>query len=442
MTFPKINYENFKSLISEQEIDEFQPEMDRVCLMLEKGTGPGNEFLGWLRLPSSTEDDILCDLEKTAREIQNSAQVFICIGIGGSYLGSKAAIDFVLPNFYNQQANRPGPEIYFAGHNISSDYMADLLDLIADKDVCLNVISKSGTTTEPAIAFRLLKEAMEKRYGAEGARDRIYATTDRAKGALKKLADQEGYKTFVIPDDVGGRFSVLTPVGLLPIAVAGLDIRGLLDGAKNAESIYSGASSIRENPTCLYAVLRHLLYSKGKSIEIMASFQPALGSLMEWWKQLAGESEGKNQGGIFPASVQYTTDLHSLGQWVQEGNRIVFETFLIVESSNREVKVPKFEDDLDGLNYLAGKPLDFVNEKAYEGVALAHREGETPNMTLRIEDRSPYTLGRLFYFFERGVALTGYLMGINPFDQPGVEFYKKNMFALLNKPGYGKGNGS
>ncbi len=440
MTFPHINYENLKPLISEREIDQYQPEVDRVCGMLEEGTGLGSDFLGWLHLPSSTGDEILSDLENTAREIQRSAQVFICIGIGGSYLGSKAAIDFVLPNFYNQQSNSRGPEIYFAGHNISSDYMADLLDLIADKDVCLNVISKSGTTTEPAIAFRLLKQMMEKKYGVEGARSRIYATTDRARGALKSLADREGYKTFVIPDDVGGRFSVLTPVGLLPMAVAGLDIRSLIDGAKTAEEHYSRSSSIRENPACLYAVLRHLLYGKGKSIEIMASFQPALGSLLEWWKQLAGESEGKNHGGIFPASVQYTTDLHSLGQWVQEGNRIVFETFLIVESSNREVKVPKFEDDLDGLNYLAGKPLDFVNEKAYQGTAQAHREGETPNMTLRIQDRSSHSLGRLFYFFERGVALTGYLMGINPFDQPGVEFYKKNMFALLNKPGYGKGN--
>lgn len=429
------NDENAKSFVSDREIDSLQAEIDRLHTELEKGTGQGNDFLGWLNLPSRTSSSLLDSISAAQKEIKDQCSAFVCIGIGGSYLGARAAISFLNPAF----GNRDGPEIYFAGQNISSDYHADLLDRLADKEVCVNVISKSGTTIEPAIAFRLLRGFMEKKYGREGARKRIVVTTDSQKGALKSLADEEGYKSFVIPDDVGGRFSVLTPVGLLPIAIAGIDIRALMEGALQAENSLSETSDLSKNSAYRYAANRHLLYQKGKVIELMATFHPSFEYILEWWKQLAGESEGKNGHGIFPASVQYTTDLHSMGQWVQDGTRNLFETFLLVEKSIRSVEIPRVIDDKDGLGYLEGKSLDFVNEKAYKGSAAAHLEGGVPSLILTLKERSAHNLGQLFYFFERAVVMTGYLSGVNPFDQPGVEFYKKNMFTLLNKPGYEKG---
>ncbi len=441
MTAITLDYDHIQPFLPQKEILALQPEIDTLHAALENGTGAGADYLGWLHLPSQITKEQLSDIEQTAKHIRAHCDVFVSIGIGGSYLGARAATSFLGSTFENQltKDQRGGPEIHFAGQNLSSDYHADLFDVIGDRDVCLNVISKSGTTTEPAVAFRLLKEMLEKRYGKPGAKKRIVVTTDQAKGALKTLADEEGYKTFVIPDDVGGRYSVLTPVGLLPIAVAGIDIRELVEGAKTAESVASAGAAMEKNLAYLYAGIRHLLYQKGKTLEVLASFHPSMAYVMEWWKQLAGESEGKEQKGIFPASVLYTADLHSMGQWVQEGNRILFETFLNVKTSNRQLKVPAFENDDDGLNYLAGKTLDFVNDKAYQGTAMAHREGDVPNMTLTLKDRTPDSLGQLFYFFERAIAMTGYLMQVNPFDQPGVEFYKKNMFTLLNKPGYGKG---
>ncbi|MFQ5451551.1 MAG: glucose-6-phosphate isomerase [Nitrospinaceae bacterium] len=442
MTALELNHDNIKPLVTDQEIQGLQSRIDELHSALENGSGPGSDFLGWLHLPSRTSREELQTVEQTAERIRGLCDVFISIGIGGSYLGARAAVSFLQHTFANQlpREKRKSPEVYFAGHNLSSDYHADLFDLIGERDVCLNVISKSGTTTEPALAFRLLKEIMEKKYGEAEARKRIIVTTDKAKGALKQLADEQGYPAFVIPDDVGGRFSVLTPVGLLPIAVAGIDIRELMDGARHWEAVSSADSGIEKNLSYRYAGIRHLLYNKGKTTEVLASFHPSLSFIQEWWKQLSGESEGKNSTGIFPASVEYTTDLHSLGQWVQEGNRILFETFLVVGASDRQIEIPAFQKDDDGLNYLAGKTLDFVNGKACQGTALAHREGGVPNMTITIRGRSPRSLGQLFYFFERAIAMTGYLQGVNPFDQPGVEFYKKNMFALLNKPGYGKGN--
>lgn len=436
-----LDYQNIKPFLSEDEIRALQPKIDKLHVDLEKGNGAGNNYLGWLPLPSQTSEELLAEIEHTAGRIKDRCDILICIGIGGSYLGTKAAIHFLNHSFHNQveRSQRDGAALYFAGHNISSDYLTDLLDLIKDRDVCLNVISKSGTTTEPAVAFRILKEMMEKKYGAR-ANERIFATTDKEKGALKQLAEAEGYKSFVIPDDVGGRFSVLTPVGLLPIAAAGNDIRQLIEGAKYSEEKTSNTSALEKNSAYLYAGIRHLLYTKGKSIEVLASFHPALSCVGEWWKQLFGESEGKENRGIFPASVEFTADLHSLGQWIQQGERNLFETFLLMNESRNQVVIPRLDKDDDGLNYIAGKSLDFVNEKAYKGTAAAHVEGGVPNMTLTVKDRSPYSLGQLFYFFERAIAMSGYLLEVNPFDQPGVEFYKKNMFTLLNKPGYGKGN--
>ncbi|MBI5427993.1 MAG: glucose-6-phosphate isomerase [Nitrospinae bacterium] len=441
MTAIALDYERLKGLLTEKEISGLQPDVDRLHASLEKGLGAGSDYLGWLHLPSRTSSALLDEVMESARFVRENAEVFICVGIGGSYLGAKAAVEFSRSAFHNQlpRGLRQSPEIQFAGQNISSDYLADLFELVEGKEFCLNVISKSGTTTEPAIAFRLLMDLVARKYGPEEARKRVFATTDQKKGALKKLADARGFKTFAIPDDVGGRYSVLTPVGLLPMAAAGMDIKTLIAGARSWESLSSASSALEKNLSYLYAVLRFLLYKKGKAIELMAAFHPSLVSLMEWWKQLAGESEGKGQRGIFPASALYTTDLHSLGQWVQEGSRNLFETFFMVDSSRRQIEIPRLDND-DGLNFLAGKTLDFVNDKAYKGTASAHLEGGVPNMTLSVKDRSEYTLGRLFYFFERAIAMSGYLLGVNPFDQPGVEFYKKNMFVLLNKPGFGKGS--
>jgi glucose-6-phosphate isomerase len=430
-----LDCENLYPFISEQEISNFQSKVNLSHAQLEGGTGQGADYLGWLRLPSSFSNALATEIESTANSIREICEAFIVVGIGGSYLGARAGTSYLNSSFSNQFGKEGGPEIYFAGQSISSDYHADLFDLIAGRDVCINVISKSGTTTEPAIAFRLLKEMVEEKYGPEGARDRIVVTTDSSQGALKGLADELGYKTFVIPDDVGGRYSVLTPVGLFPMAVAGIDIKDLMAGARKGEELYS-LPSLDQNDAYRYAAIRQLLYEKGKTTEILATFQPAFQYLAGWWKQLAGESEGKNLKGIFPASVEFTSDLHSMGQWIQEGNRNIFETFLTLEASRRQLKIPAFKNDADGLNYLAGETLDNVNEKAWLGTANAHREGGVPNMTLKIKDRSPFSLGQIFYFFERAVAMTGILNGVNPFDQPGVELYKNNMFKLLGKPGY------
>lgn len=421
--------------IDENSLDALQPSIETCHDMLERGNGPGSDFLGWRNLPAAITESHLIEIEGVAQSLCDQCEIFIVIGIGGSYLGAQAGLNFLNATFRNQFGKGGRPEIYFAGHNISSDYHADLFDLIAGRDVCLNVISKSGTTTESAIAFRLLKEQIEKKYGLEGAKDRIVVTTDASKGALNQLAKEQGYRKFVIPDDVGGRYSVLTPVGLLPMAVAGVDIGKLIEGASRGQELYSHPST-KKNDAYRYAGVRHLLYSKEKTTEILATFQPAFHYFAEWWKQLAGESEGKDLKGIFPASVEFTSDLHSMGQWIQEGKRNIFETFLLIEKSNRQLKIPTFQNDADGLNYLAGKTLDYVNNKAYQGTALAHTEGDVPNLSITVKDRSPESLGQMFYFFERAVAMTGYLNGVNPFDQPGVEFYKKNMFKLLNKPGF------
>ena len=437
----KLDCANLKNIISEADIAGKQEAVDRLHAELEAGTGPGNDFLGWLHLPSRTSAQQTQEIKQAAAYIRDNCEAFVCVGIGGSYLGARAAITFSGHTFFNQVSAsvRGGPEIYFAGHNISSDYIADLLDLISNKSVCLNVISKSGTTTEPAIAFRILKKHLEDKVGAAEAGKRIFVTTDADKGALKAMADVAGYRSFAIPDDVGGRYSVLTAAGLLPAAVAGVDIDELLEGARDLEELTTRESGLEKNMAYRYAAVRNLLYSRGKTTEILASFHPAFGYVAEWWKQLAGESEGKNGQGIFPASVEYTADLHSLGQWIQEGNRNIFETFLLLEASSRQATVPGFPGDAEGLNYLQGKSLDFINDKAYKGTAQAHLEGGAPNMSITAPDRGAYSLGQLFYFFERAIALSGYLAGVNPFDQPGVEFYKKNMFALLNKPGFDKG---
>ncbi len=434
---PKVtlDIENVKPFITEEEIRGLEPEVKALNEELDRGTGPGSDFLGWLHLPSSITEESIKEIEQCAEEIKNTSDVFISIGIGGSYLGAKATVEFAGHSFFNELPGEKtkAPRVYFAGQNISSDYLSDLLDVIEDKRVSINVISKSGTTLEPALAFRIFKDLLEKRWGKKEARKRIFVTTDREKGTLKRASDVEGYKTFVIPDDVGGRYSVLTPVGLLPIAAAGIDIRELIEGARAFERLTS-TPEVPSNPSYLYAAVRNLLYRKGKSIEILSSFHPSLHYVSEWWKQLSGESEGKEGKGIYPASVDLTTDLHSMGQWIQEGSRVIFETFMVVGNSTRDVKIPFVENDDGGLNYIAGKTLDYVNDRAYRGTAMAHKDGGVPNMTIKIADRSPGALGELFYFFERAIAMSGRLLGVNPFDQPGVEAYKRNMFKLLGRP--------
>lgn len=403
--------------------------------MLDYRSGPGNDFLGWLDLPVKYDRAELKRIKAAAKKIQRQSEVLIVIGIGGSYLGAKAALEFCGYSFYNNlpKKRRRTPEIYFAGTNISGAYLTHLLDVVGDRPFSVNVISKSGTTTEPAIAFRIFKKKMEEKYGAAGAKDRIYATTDRARGALKTLADREGYETFVVPDDVGGRFSVLTAVGLLPIAAAGIDTDQLLKGAADARQQYKSAP-YGKNAALQYAAARNILYRKGKDIEMLVNYEPRLHFVAEWWKQLFGESEGKNGKGIFPASADFTTDLHSLGQYIQDGRRHLFETVLEIEKPEADLIIEAEAGDPDGLNYLAGKSLDYVNKKAAEGTLLAHTDGGVPNLKVLIPEATPYYLGQLFYFFEKACALSGYLLGVNPFDQPGVEAYKKNMFRLLGKP--------
>ncbi|MDD7267740.1 MAG: glucose-6-phosphate isomerase [Lachnospiraceae bacterium] len=404
--------------------------------LVEK-SGAGSDFLGWIDLPVAYDKAEFARIKEAAKKIQQDSEVLIVIGIGGSYLGARAAIDFLNHHFYNNlpKEQRKTPEIYYCGNSISGSYLHDLIELVGDRDFSVNIISKSGTTTEPAIAFRVFKKLLEQKYGKEAAAARIYATTDQARGALKNLATEEGYDSYVVPDDVGGRFSVLTAVGLLPIAVSGVDIDQLMAGAAEGRRL-ALELPFEENDALLYAAVRNILYNKGKSVEVLANYEPCLHFVAEWWKQLYGESEGKDQKGIFPAAVDLTTDLHSMGQFIQDGARILFETVLSVETSRHEILIEEEPVDLDGLNYLSGKGMDFVNKSAMNGTILAHTDGQVPNLLVSIPEVSPFYLGQLFYFFEFAVGVSGYILGVNPFDQPGVESYKKNMFALLGKPGF------
>ncbi|ADH61302.1 Glucose-6-phosphate isomerase [Thermoanaerobacter mathranii subsp. mathranii str. A3] len=433
------DYSKALQFVSQKEIEYMEKHAKLSLDMVLSKNAQGNDFLGWVSLPKDYDKAEFERIKKAAQKIQSDSDVLVVIGIGGSYLGARAAIEMLSHSFYNllPKSKRNTPEIYFAGNSISSTYLSDLLELIMDKDVSINVISKSGTTTEPAIAFRVFRDFLEKKYGKEWAKSRIYVTTDRAKGALKKLADEEGYETFVIPDDVGGRYSVLTAVGLLPIAVAGISIDDMMQGAYDASTVYT-KDNLNENISMQYAILRNILYRKGKAIEILVNYEPKLHYFSEWWKQLFGESEGKDNKGIYPASVDFTTDLHSMGQFIQEGSRNIFETVLNVEKPTKDIVINEDKDNIDGLNFLAGKTIDFVNKKAFEGTLLAHTDGNVPNLVVNIPEVSPYYFGNLVYFFEMACAISGYINGVNPFDQPGVEAYKKNMFALLGKPGYEK----
>ena len=421
----------------EQELKHMEAMVKVAQETLENRTGAGNDFLGWLDLPVNYDKNEFERIKNAAEKIKKNSDALIVIGIGGSYLGPRAAIEMLNSNFYNVlgKNKRETPQVFFVGNNISSTYLADLLDAIEGLDISVNVISKSGTTTEPAIAFRVFKDYMEKKYGVEGAKERIFATTDKSRGALKSLADEMGYETFVIPDDVGGRFSVLTAVGLLPIAVAGISIDEMMQGAADAREAYA-TNDLMNNDCYKYAAIRNILYNKGKNTEILVNYEPGLHYFNEWWKQLFGESEGKDQKGIFPAAVDFSTDLHSMGQFIQEGSRIMFETVLNVEKAKREISIEEVDGNLDGLNFLAGKTIDFVNKQAFKGTLLAHNDGGVPNMVLNIPELSPYYFGYMVYFFEKACGISGYLLGVNPFDQPGVEAYKKNMFALLGKPGF------
>lgn len=415
---------------------EMQAKAQAANALLESGKGAGSDFLGWVHLPSSITPDRIEAIEKQAAKLREKAEVIICIGIGGSYLGAKAVLEAMSDSFKFLHKKRTDPVVVFAGQNISEDYTHELLEAVKEYSIATIVISKSGTTTEPAIAFRLIKAEIEKRYGKQEAAERIVAITDKARGALKTLADNEGYPTFVIPDDVGGRFSVLTPVGLLPLAAAGVDIAALVRGAQEMERATADGTPFEKNPAAVYAAVRNELYEGGKKIEILGSYEPKLQYINEWWKQLYGESEGKDQKGIFPAAVDLTTDLHSMGQFIQDGARIMFETVLEVAESPAEVILKKEDVDTDGMNYLAGKSVDFVNKSAMNGTILAHTDGSVPNLKVTIPAMDAYSLGQLFYFFEFACGVSGYLLGVNPFNQPGVESYKKNMFALLGKPGY------
>ncbi|MCX7747598.1 MAG: glucose-6-phosphate isomerase [Clostridia bacterium] len=433
----RFDYKKALGFINEDEITYLDGFIKTAHQMLHEKTGPGNDFVGWVNLPFNYDKEEFQRIKDAAQRIKSDSDVLIVIGIGGSYLGAKAAIDALSHTFYNSLSKtaRKLPEIYFVGNNISSTYIADLLELIEGKEISVNVISKSGTTTEPAIAFRIFKEYMEKKYGKEGAAKRIYATTDKSKGALRKLAVEEKYETFVVPDDVGGRFSVLTAVGLLPIAVSGVDIDKMMQGAQAAYELYSN-TNLSENDCYQYAAARNALYRKNKTIEIMVNYEPALHYFTEWWKQLYGESEGKDQKGIFPAGVDFSADLHSMGQYIQDGLRNLFETVINIEKPRKSIVIKADKDDLDGLNFLEGKEIDFVNKKAFEGTLLAHMDGGVPNLIVNVPELSDYYFGSMVYFFEKACGISGYLLGVNPFNQPGVEAYKKNMFALLGKPGF------
>ena len=431
-----INFDSSKltPFVHENELGEMQAMVNAANTELRDGTGAGNDFRGWLDLPVDYDKDEFARIKKAAKKIQNDSEVLVCIGIGGSYLGAQAAIEFLNSNFYGKEKTDM-PTVVFCGNSLSGSYLYDLIEWVGDKDFSINVISKSGTTTEPSVAFRIFKDKLIKKYGKEEAAKRIYATTDRQKGALKTEADAEGYEEFVVPDDIGGRYSVLTAVGLLPIAAAGADIDALMKGAADARADYTD-TDVHKNSPYQYAALRNILYRKGYTTEIVENYEPSLRMFGEWCKQLMGESEGKDNKGIWPSSANFTTDLHSLGQYIQEGLRNLFETVIRVENPRHDVKIPGDEKNLDQLNFLEGKSLNYVNDRAYEGVVLAHTDGGVPVMTVNIPDQTEHTLGYMIYFFELAIAISGYLNGINPFNQPGVEEYKRNMFGLLNKPGY------
>lgn len=437
MTKIKFDYSKAGKFIAESEINALKPYIKAAHDTLHNGTGAGSDFTGWVNLPENYDKEEYARIKKAAEKIKSNSKALIVIGIGGSYLGARMAIEMVHHNFFNlnDDARKDGVQIFFAGNSISSTYLADLVETVKDIDFSVNIISKSGTTTEPAIAFRVFRKLLIEKYGVEGAKERIYATTDKAKGALKNLADEEGYETFVVPDEVGGRYSVLTAVGLLPIAASGADIDALMQGASDAMKEYANPN-VEENDCYKYVACRNALYRKGKTVEMMVNYEPQAHYFAEWWKQLFGESEGKDNKGIFPASVDFSSDLHSMGQYIQDGLRIMFETVLFFDNARKEVIIEEDSDNVDGLNFLSGKGVSFVNEQAFNGTLLAHTDGSVPNLVLRVERMDEYCLGNLIYFFEKACGVSGYLLGVNPFDQPGVEAYKKNMFALLGKPGY------
>ena len=435
MTHLSLDYSNIvDQYVDKQELEKIQSQVTLADKELREGTGPGNDFLGWTDLPEDYDKEEYDRIKKASKKIQDHSDVLVVIGIGGSYLGARAAIEFLTHSFADQLEDN-STKVVYAGNNISSTYLADLVDIVKDKDFSVNVISKSGTTTEPAIAFRVFKKLLTEKYGEDALKDRIFVTTDAEKGALKDLADAEDFETFVVPDDVGGRFTVLTAVGLLPIATAGGDIDELMRGAADAREEYS-SSDLEENEAYQYAAIRNILYRKGKTIEMLVNYEPRLQFFNEWWRQLFGESEGKDQRGIYPTSGNFSTDLHSVGQYVQDGRRDLLETVINIQKPARSIEIPSQEEDLDGLGYLEGEDLDYVNEKAFEGTLLAHVDGGVPTFVLNVPEMDAYSLGHLFYFFEIAVGVSGYLNAVNPFDQPGVEAYKRNMFALLGKPGF------
>ncbi len=429
-----ITFDYSKSLIENDEVENLIPFVRTAHDMLHKGYGLGSQFTGWIGYPKNVEKEDLEGIKNAANIIQNSSDAFIVIGIGGSYLGARACIEALNHSFYNQlpKEERKGPEIYFVGNNMSSSYIMDLIDILENKNIIINVISKSGSTLEPAIAFRIFRDYMESRYGKDNAKKRIYVTTDKNKGLLRKLSQEEGYTSFFIPDDIGGRYSVFTPVGLLPLAVSGVDLDSFIAGARDGVEEYS--KDIYDNISYKYALIRNILYRKGKDIEILVTYEPCLYYLAEWWKQLFGESEGKDNKGIYPSSVGFTTDLHSLGQLIQDGKRNIFETTINIEKPKRDLELKKLPHHRDGLGFIEGKTVDFINKKAFEGTVKAHAKGQVPNLIINLPELNEYYLGKLMYFFEKACAISGYLLGVNPFDQPGVEEYKNNMFELLGKP--------
>lgn len=435
MTHIKFDYSTAETFFGQHELEQMQAIVKNVHSTIHEGTGAGSDFLGWVNLPEAYDKEEFARIQEAAKKIQSDSEVLVVIGIGGSYLGARAAIEMLNKSFDHLTSVQGKPQIIFAGHQLSSSYLSDLIEYVKDKEFSVNVISKSGTTTEPAVAFRVFKKLLEEKYGKEGAKSRIYATTDKAKGALKSLATTEGYETFVVPDDVGGRFSVLTAVGLLPIAASGHDIEAMMQGANQARLDLS-SDDLNDNIAYQYAVIRNVLYNKGYTIEMLINYEPSLQYFNEWWKQLFGESEGKDFKGIYPSSANFSTDLHSLGQYVQEGRRDIFETVVKVQNPRADITIEADENDLDGLNFLAGKTLDFVNTKAFQGTILAHSDGGVPNLVVEIPELDAFTFGYMVYFFELSVAMSGYLLGVNPFNQPGVEAYKQNMFALLGKPGF------
>ena len=431
----KIDFKNTE--IKEKDFTKYKAKVTQIHNKLHEIANEEDKFAGWLNLPTNYDKEEFKRIKKAAKNIQENSEVFLVIGIGGSYLGARAVIESLTNTFYNllEKKQRKFPQVFFVGNNISPNYVNDLIECIGDRDVSINVISKSGTTTEPAIAFRIFREFLESKYGIDEARKRIYVTTDKEKGALKKLSDEEEYETFVIPSNVGGRFSVLTAVGLLPIAVAGIDIDKLMEGARMAQNSYN-EENLKYNPCYRYAVARNILYKQEKTIEILVNYEPKMHYFTEWWKQLYGESEGKKEKGLFPVGVDFTTDLHSLGQYIQEGKRNLFETVIVIEDSKSDITIKHDADNVDGLNFLEGKTMDYVNKKAMEGTVQAHVDGGVPNIILTIKELSEEVLGELIYFFELACAMSGYVLGVNPFNQPGVEAYKNNMFKLLGKPGY------